>query len=1086
MKEHQALKIYRASAGSGKTFTLAVEYITLLMVNPLAYREILAVTFTNKATTEMKQRILGTLWAMGHGLKSADDYMDNVMANLERMKLVPRWMEEPYRSQLQTLNREILKQRARSALSNIIHDYSRFHIETIDSFFQSIVREIASELELPVNMKVELDEGKVLADAVDEIIDNLREGSSEFRSIIEFIEEKIKSNRSWQVDGTVKDFGRNIFKENYLIHGEEVRQRITNQSTIYQYRTIINKHLEEKKKEVTDLATQMLEAYKEYGMNEKDCTTAIVTFLEKVRDYRVTESTGTSKGTFSDKIEEHTENVDKWFKKSSKNRSVLELQVQQVLMPMLTKLFHLHDIYVGHLHTVNAIGQHLYSLMLLNAISEKVKDLNNENNRFLLSETANFLLGMIAQQDIPFIYEKTGTVIRHLMIDEFQDTSTLQWENFKPLILNSMATGGTCLIVGDVKQSIYRFRNSDWQILNNIERDHDLRGLIEEIPAQFNYRSSRRVVEFNNALFQNAVNLLQTHCPALTTAYGKVEQEVKQSEEQGYVSVTNLKDEADMMEHLQRSVKELMAQGVKASDITILVRYNREVPQICDFFNQHQNVLPVKVVSDEAFRLDASPAIHLLITALRAIASPQDKLPLYTLAHRHMLPTHFDTAKREQLRYKNLPELVEDLCQTFLLDKMEGQDAYLFYFNDLIGQYCEDNPTDLDSFLKAWDEGLCEKTIPNGASEGVRIMTIHKSKGLEFHTVIIPSCSWTIKPKDTEVMWCIPHEAPYNMMPLLPVSVGKAKDDSIFADDRRTEELRTLVDNINVLYVAFTRAKHNLIILTGNKNDQAPDAENTQTDSAQTILLRAMPPQMTPTEEENATIYQWGDIVASKDPENEKKTHALPQETNVLECDYAPQPVSFASHPSTAEFRQSYESEMFITEDSLDPKLQQHTERIRLISLGNLYHAIFQHIRTLHDVPRTVSLLQSRGCFGTLLEAHKAQAEVTRMIEEITPQHPEWFSAAWKVLSERDILSTQNNLLNSKRPDRVVVQGQRAIVIDYKTARGVVSRKADGTLMAPSTHRQQVQHYKNLLTQIGYTSVEAYLWYILDGLVVAV
>ncbi len=929
------LRIYKASAGSGKTFRLAVEYISLLAVNPMSYQNILAVTFTNKATAEMKQRILSTLYGIAHGLKSADSYVEQTLATLEARRGMPQWQEEPYRSALEEMNRERLQARARMALSNIIHDYSRFHIETIDSFFQGIVRELANELELSVKMKVELDDKVVLSDAIDQIIENLREGSSEFRTIIDFIEEKINENHSWQVSETVKEFGCNIFKENYLIHEEDVRKKMTDSGTIIRYRNLIESLVEQKKQAVQEMGNKMLVAYEQSGLTEKEGTTAIVKFMEKVRDYQITEPTNQTKGTFSDSIEAYRTEAEKWLKKGARDRHDLICQVESVLMPMLDETFRLHDDYVSHLHTRTAIVQHLYSLMLLKQISLTVKSLNEDNNRFLLSETANFLRNIINNHDIPFIYEKTGAAIKHIMIDEFQDTSTLQWDNFRPLIQNSLDAEGTCLIVGDVKQSIYRFRNSDWKILNNIEQDEELKERMTHIPAKFNFRSSRKIVEFNNDLFTKAIQLLEEYCPALSTAYGDVKQTAKKSEQQGYVRVENIDyhgvedgegashegtvslvyDEA-MLQRLQLSVKNLMDNGVKANDITILIRKNIEVPIISNYFNEHAEVLNVKVVSDDAFRLDASPAVNIIIDAMRTLAAQDDKLPLMTLEHRYgaPIPPAFNEQARKDLCFKSIAELVEDIYQIFHLERWKDQDAYLFFFTDVVEQFCKENLTDLTNFLQAWDEKLCEKTIPGGAADGVRIMTMHKSKGLEFHSVIIPSCSWPIKPKGNEVIWCVPNTAPYDKMPLLPISVNRAKDDSIFADDRKDEELRTLVDNINVLYVAFTRAKHNLVILTGNKLKEKKKeeviekaktgAEKMKVDSAQSFLVEAMPERMVKEDIEGCiTIYHDGCIVPS---EEKKKEDGDETEKNVMECGYTPLPVSFVSHPSVAEFRQSY------------------------------------------------------------------------------------------------------------------------------------------------------------------------------------
>ena len=1145
----KSLKIYRASAGSGKTFRLAVEYITLLVVNPMEYQSILAVTFTNKATAEMKQRILSTLYGIAVGLEDADKYVGPILKNIEGMKAMPQ--HEDDRMALAKIDRGVLRVRAKEALSNIIHDYSRFRVETIDSFFQGIVREIANELELSANMKIEIDETEVLSDAVDDIIDNLDERSNEFRTIVEFIEEKIRSNRSWQVNDTVKSFGRNIFKENYLIHGEDVRRRITNYDSISKYRNKIRAFADGLEAEVADMGRKFFEAYGDGDWGNCAIKKSIVTFFEKVRDRRVVEPKGSSKGTYSEAIEKFRDSADEWLNKSCKNRDVAVRQVESVLMPILRETFDRHDEYVKHRQTVDAIAQHLYSLTLLNEISDRVKALNNDANRFLLSETANFLRNVINDQNIPFIYEKTGSVIKHIMIDEFQDTSTLQWGNFRPLLLNSLSSDGSGLIVGDVKQSIYRFRNSDWQILNNINDDDELKCRIGEIPAEYNYRSSKNVVDFNNDLFKNAIKLLATRCKTITTAYKDVRQKTEKSEKVGYVKVENInyhsikkdnvpepwdkKTPADygeaMLQRVQLSVKELVDNGVNVNDITILIRTNKEVAQISEYFATHADVLDVKVVSDDAFRLDASPSVNIIICALRVLASNDDKLHLATLAYSYQaevlkrqdvkddlsaiflcdktddidsyLPNKFRRWERRDMQFMALTEQIERIYQIFQLHRIDSQDAYMFFLNDLAEQFCEDNLTDLDSFLQAWDEKLCCKTIPNGAADGVRVMTMHKSKGLEFHSVIIPSCSWKIEPKNTEVIWCEPKEKPYSDMPLLPISVSKATERSIFADDREDEELRTLVDNVNVLYVAFTRAKNNLVILTGNKIGETVSSSRDEDDdlaqepnadvaisTAQEFLVNAMPEDMTQTDYEGiVTIYEYGKILPTESEQNSTDDE---EEVNVMECDYAPRVASFNSYPAMATFRQSYESDLFITSDSLNLDVQRHNNRIRLISLGNLYHNIFQHVHTIDDVPHAVNLLQSKGCFGTILEAGEAQSKVTELIEGVSAKYPEWYSPEWAVINERTILHVdkQNSSDGKKeahpvsyRPDRVIVSGDRAIIIDYKTARGVVKMLPSGMYSAPDENKTQIKKYAKLLRQIGYKDIQAYLWYILDDIV---
>lgn len=1137
------LNIYKASAGSGKTFTLAVEYISLLVIDPTEYQRILAVTFTNKATAEMKQRILSQLYGLSNGLKNSDDYLDAIKKSLSKKRTLPQYQEASCQAVFDALNDDVIRKRAGEALSNIIHDYSRFHIETIDSFFQGIVKELANELDLSTNMKVELDGKEVLSDAVDEIIDELKEYSVEFNSVVHFIEEKIAEGKSWKISDTVKAFGENIFKENYLIHGEDVKNTITNKSIIDQYSQVLSQNIERRKLEITNYLKPWYEKYVNAGYNEKNNTLAVYKLLlqaheDKIEFPNINKSNGTlSVASFTKAVFECTTNTDKFFKSKANNIAELTPFIENELQPVLRTAFTKVDEYKKHILTVRAISQHLYNLMLLNEISKKVKDLNTEANRFLLSETANFLHNVIDNQNLPFIYEKTGSTIKHLMIDEFQDTSALQWDNFKPLVKNSIDMGGTCLIVGDVKQSIYRFRNSDWKILNEIESDRELKKHIEKIPSEYNFRSTRNIVEFNNDLFINSTSVLngeykESHnldCTDLLTAYGSVKQEAKKQDKVGFVRVESIdyhafdKDnlpeewkcdtpkEYDQatLQRIQLSVKNLIDNRVSANDITILIRTNKEVADISDYFNEHQDVLNVKIVSDEAFRLDASPAINIIIYALRALAAQDDKLHLATLAYYYktivlkdtiirdnlslsflaenaeqiekLLPNKFGKYDRFDLQYKSLVELIEDIYRIFQLERIENQDAYLFYFNDIVEQYCQDNYTDIDSFLTAWDEKLCSKTIPNGVSDGVRIMTMHKSKGLEFHSVIIPSCSWPIKAKDKEVMWCVPSCEPYNQMPLLPITVGKATTDTIFANDRDNEELKTLVDNINVLYVAFTRAEKNLIILTGNKIDSPLDMKANVAD-AQSFILKSMPNDMMKSELNDAvTVYQKGDILPSKEKKEEDNE-------NIMTAKPSPQPVTFKSYPPIADFRQSHESDLFITEDSDNEKIKAHANRIRLISKGNLYHNIFQNIATIGDVPRAVRLLESKGCFTNLLEVSEAQEAVTQLIEEITPEHPEWFSAEWKVLNERTILHRYEgeDFCTSNRPDRVIVKGNEAILIDYKTAQGVAGMKEDGTFYAPSENIIQIKKYAELLRELGYENVKSYLWYILDKIVVPV
>jgi len=1131
------LQIYKASAGSGKTFTLAVEYISLLAINPKEYQHILAVTFTNKATAEMKQRILGTLYGISHRLTSADAYIDNILSKVNTLKEQPQYQTSDYIQHLKNFDREKLIANCAEALSCIIHDYSRFRIETIDSFFKGIVQEIANELELATNLKVELDTKVALSDAVDDILDNLNTSSAEFATITNLIDTQITKDNSgsWDVSTTIKSFGENIFKENYLIHGDKVLNTITNNVVINTYEKNLYAHLRNKKNQLVSDAQYFNATYTNAIYNKKFCNTTIVTFFEKVanmNDFEVPNLTST--------VRSHTE-LKKWFKSNVNVPQNIKDTVDKNLIPFFENFIKKYDEYISVKANIDAIKVHLQHLLLLKTISEKVKELNTKNNTFLLSETSNFLRNVINNSNIPFIYEKTGTVIRHIMIDEFQDTSTLQWGNFKPLILNCLSNSDSCLIVGDVKQSIYRFRNSDWQILNDIENDPELKNYIEPISAKYNYRSSKRIVEFNNAFFTKMTDTLTSEesdkvdfdTSILKTAYSDVQQKPVKSKDSGYIRIENIdyhnllselqseeengeKDDVSTsldlneayLQRIQLAAKDLIDNGVNQNDITILIRNNNEVPLICDYFSNHQNVLQANVVSDAAFRLDASPTINIIIYALRSLASQNNQLPLASLAYHYqtlvcgnediksnlsiaflsedtdalnkLLPEQFQSGNRAKYQFKSLVELIEDIYQIFELNKISHQDAYLFCFYDAVQEYSNDNLTDLDSFLSAWDETIGKKTIPNGAADGIRIMTMHKSKGLEFHSVILPYCNWSITPKPSDLMWCQPGESPYNGLPLLPIEAHSATSDTIFYDDFKNESLKTLVDNINVLYVAFTRPKNNLIIITGNKSDkkEKKSKNGNKLNDVQHLIMDCLPDGMAHEDFEGIVdIHTIGDIVPSETKDE--------KDDNILTQKPLPLNVKYVSHPSIAVFRQSNESELFINGDSDNADSQARAHKVSLIATGNLYHNIFQNITTPDTLHRAVMRMKSTGCFENIVDTERAEKQIATLINNRHTDHPEWFSADWKVINERAIVyrDKEGNVVN-KRPDRVIVNGDKAIVIDYKTATGIVSKAQEGNGPAMRTLKEniaQVKQYVRLLKQLGFSDIKAYLWYILDN-----
>ena len=673
----------------------------------------------------------------------------------------------------------------------------------------------------------------------------------------------------------------------------------------------------------------------------------------------------------------------------------------------------------------------------------------------------------------------------NVMIDEFQDTSRMQWDNFRLLLLEGLSQGEDSLIVGDVKQSIYRWRNGDWRILNGLgnEKRGSLPFHIRVETLKTNRRSEARIIEFNNRLFRASVNYLNelhnqelgVDCFALEHAYADVEQESPKEEVKGYVKVEFLEPDNEMnyqektLEALGNEVERLMALGVRLNDIAILVRKNKNIPPIADYFDK---VLKIPVVSDEAFRLDASQSVNMLMDALRYLANQDDRISLASLVMvysrgimgreetvddllvaemEEMLPEAF-VRRREELKLMPLYELLEELVELFNVSHKK-QDAYMFAFFDAVTEYLQSNSSEPEGFIRYWDEKLCMKTIPSGEVEGIRIFSIHKSKGLEFHTVLIPFCDWKLENEtNNQLVWCAPREAPYNELDLVPVNYSSTMADSVYREDYLDERLQLWVDNLNLLYVAFTRAGKNLLVWS-RKDQRRTMAE---------LLVNALPQAeqagVGTWDAENG-VYEWGCPCASSVKQSNEA--ALPQ-TNRLARKPVRQLVEMVSTRHDIEFRQSNPSADFIAGvDGADSSR-------RFMNRGRLLHTLFSVIRTEADVDEAVSRLVFEGVIGSR-EVEDEIRQLTRKAFAL-PQVKEWYDGSWRLFSECDIIWSENGKLRNRRPDRVMMRDGEIVVVDFKF--GKPNRK----------YNLQVQEYMQLLQQMGYDPkhIQGYLWYVAE------
>ena len=1062
---NKPLTVYKASAGSGKTFTLATEYIKLVVENPQSYRNILAVTFTNKATEEMKMRILSQLYGIWKQLPDSANYMRVICEKTGQSEA-------------------FVSERAGIALRNLLHNYNYFRVETIDTFFQAVLRNLARELDLTANLRIELNDTQVEELAVDHLIEDLHTTDVILQWLLKYIMENISDDKSWNVIGKIKNFGKTIFRDHYKNVSNILREKMEEPGFFDRYTTQLRELRQTAMDRMKQLADEFFKIIRSEGLAIDDFSygkAGICGFFLKLQEGNFDES------VVGKRVTDSLGEPEKWCKKTHPRReliySLADSTLGQILRTTMEERPKQWKIY----QSADLTLRHLSQLRLLGSIEKKVRELNESANRFLLSDTQQLLHALIDGSDTPFIFEKIGTQLQHVMIDEFQDTSTVQWQNFKVLLSEAMSKEGTeNLIVGDVKQSIYRWRSGDWRLLNDIqtqfpspEAQLDIRTL------STNYRSERHVIEFNNAFFRTAAKLeyltLQDdpEATALQRAYTDVEQSVPDKlDNNGLINIQLLTAD-DYQEktfaRMANIVSELCDKGVRPSEIAILVRMNANIPLIADYFTKH---LPdIRIVSDEAFRLDASVAVNLLVEALHFITHPNDILAKANIAKLYQcyvlgnntednelllstnpldeqLPeayiNHF-----EELMKLSLYELTERLYTLFELNRLEGQSAYLCAFYDQLLTFTSENATGIDAFIAEWEETLCAKTIQSDEINGIRLISIHKSKGLEFAHVIIPFCDWQLE-KQGNILWCQPDEAPFNELPIVPVDYSqKQMKGTIYEDDYQHEHLQNTVDNLNLLYVAFTRASQSLFVI-GKRN-----AKNSRSMLIEQVLPLIAEEKseavLSGVDNENEPMeFSWGTLMPKENKGHQKESHnPFLQKTTPVSID-----INTFNNPVS--FRQSNRSKDFISEQDEESNEQQQRQYIQT---GSILHQIFSTIRTSADIDGALKRLQLEGIlYDEQVTAEKISSMLRKRLQNARVS--DWFSDRWTLFNECAILSVENGEVIERRPDRVMTDGKEWVVVDFKFG----SPKDE--------YLDQVREYMQLLADMGHTDIKGYLWFV--------
>jgi len=1007
-----------------------------------------------------------------------------------------------------TLTPPALKHKASLILSKILHDYSHFTILTIDSFFQRVIRAFAREIGFHQGFDVELDQEKILTAAVDQMIFELDSNPVLKDWLVRFAEVKIVEGSSWNFNRDIENVGKEVFKENFKERGEKLIEKITDKTFLETF----GKKLESLKttfeKELRQKGIEAVAIIRKHGLDAEDFkgkSRSIGTIfgklskMEKFDDWKITPT-----------ILKHYDSVDEWTIKSSPRHEDIKSAYNDGLNRLLGEIIDIDEKELPLYISATVVQKHLYVLGVVADLMKHVSEYATSKNLFMISDTTQFLRKLIQGSDAPFVYEKTGTFIRHFMIDEFQDTSALQWHNFKPLIINSLSENNDNWVVGDVKQSIYRWRNSDWTILSEKIFDDLYPHSIKVETLQYNWRSDKNITRFNNSFFRNAIQALLTEVitPAgseplpglddfehlLTNAYSDFAQLVPETKnaDKGYVTVefipknenSDISFETESLAKLPKIIEHLLDQHYNLKDIAILVRTRSEGDIVSDFLLKYQkqeknSPYRYDILSNDSLLLRNSEVVKWLIAAFTRIVSPDDLLNKAFLAYEFEqylsasppLPTEdshvvffsssnfFDEFfSGENLKQYPIYELCDKIIAHFGLSTIKTELPFLQAFQDMLQEYIRKEQGDLSSFLRWWDENQDKRVIsmPDN-QDAIRLMTLHSAKGLEFKVVIMPFGDWTFMKSgwNSNMLWCSTNMEPFNDLELIPVSLSKGLQKTIFSRDYFREKALSYVDNLNLLYVAFTRAVEALYVLVPEPTKDAIE-NNISNLIRQAIKNQTFDPAIV-----NYPAIRLKDYW---DEQEMRFTYgmldhlAVPEKTasgiSLKDIDYTTRAVSEV-------VKQVIPANEYFTAEG-----EVLSSRI---NTGKIMHEVFQQIKTPEDIDNALLSLLLEGKI-TQMDVQQLTVQIKKLTNGTQVKH--WFSNDWEVRTEATILLRDGSL---PRPDRILLKGAKAIVIDYKFGD-----------KEHASHQWQVRNYMNHLRKMNYKEVEGYLWYVTLGKVLSI
>ena len=1053
-QQNKAFKVYQASAGSGKTYTIVKEYLTLCLASKAAttkFNRILAITFTNLAANEMKAKI-------------TDQLLDIINSDTEKEA---EGMEADLIRELH-IERHQLKENAKELFIKIIHNYSDFCICTIDAFVQKIARSFAKDLNLPSQFNVSIDEDEV-ADAVTERIgEQIGTINKYLTTVVEdYSGKKFDDEKSPKVAGNIHEFVKELFKEGAYMRNESDRFETEGQ---YKETYAFLKEKTQSFEGQCEAFTKDFDAFLSHNVLTVDdfngkSRSACLSFFKKLQKKEY--------GTINDSLKKIVNGDADWYAKSLKRHEELDPEFQTVFLDFVKHYQEQLGAYLFYKSQLEKLS--LY--VLRSKIKSELAAYIGEEQLVPISEFNKRINEMMGDFSVPFIYERLGEHFKHLFIDEFQDTSVLQWQNLIPLLDNSLANNNMSMVVGDGKQSIYRWRNGEVGQIASLplifEKPEDStafqsfeQGMVNNFnfnELKTNYRSLANIVDFNNDFFSFGASYLSDDCRKVYTEKNEqfnkevtIEQRHRYKEP-GYVEVDLLNpDEADdevMLDRIKTLIEETLDKGFAKRDITILVRKNKTGSQIANYLNEKG----IDVISAESILLRNSNRVLLIISALDFLIHGDNPAAAATMLY-YWNATHrpgfngvtdgvFEQAKAIAQGSASMEEVIgiEPQCLKQLLSRAYSlydlcsamirlfgfnavDDAFLNFLLDTVYKWQSANEAGIKGFLEYWEEKKDKLAVISGASDAVSIMTIHKSKGLEYNVVICPFVKDNLDDKKSSTIWISAEALGFDRIPNIEkVQFTLSKDSATWsAQAQRLYEMeadRVRLDNLNLNYVAFTRAVQRLYILSYEEKDLERSPLN--------AFLQTHPSQYGDPETRKVTLKKKSENAATEFMHESKASEWFDK----ISID--PNPSMFWVHP----------------DDKMSP-----------MEWGTFVHQVLSEVQHSDDIERALSPHLDAGVID------QTTADMLREQFRQMANHPlisEGFSPQAKVKNECEILLANGDIL---RPDRYAELPDKIYLLDYKTGK------------PESEHHRQLNQYREVLKKMVGKPIEAYLVYLGDNL----